>query len=78
MIGIILREASKVNLIWLNKMKNLKELAKDDLLVLNGGESFAYRIGQAMAILYDLTFDGSPGRLDTFGGINALNNWFGY
>jgi hypothetical protein len=57
-------------------MRNLNELSKDDLLVISGGASLAYRFGQAFAILFDLTFDGSPGRIDTYGGTMALADWF--
>ena len=78
MIGITLKEDLVVNLLkQIKKMKNLNELLKKDLIVINGGASLAYRIGQAMAILYDLSFDGSPGVIDTIGGNKAMSDWFG-
>ncbi|MCX6221948.1 MAG: hypothetical protein NTZ69_13290 [Bacteroidia bacterium] len=56
-------------------MKNLNELTKKDLIVVNGGDSFAFRVGQALAIIFALTFDGTPGRIDTVGGAVAFYNW---
>ncbi|MCK9414326.1 MAG: hypothetical protein M0Q53_18640 [Prolixibacteraceae bacterium] len=58
-------------------MNNFNDLSKDDLLVLNGGASLAYRVGQAIAIAWDLTFGGLNGVFDTKGGILAMNDWFG-
>ncbi len=58
-------------------MKKLIELSNDDLLLLNGGESFAYRVGQACAVVWDLTFGGITGVFDTVGGIRAMDSWFG-
>jgi hypothetical protein len=58
-------------------MKKFTELSKNELIQLNGGESFAYRAGQACAIIWDLTFGGLTGVIDTKGGIAALYSWFG-
>jgi hypothetical protein len=66
-----------VNHIKINEMKNLYELNKDDMLAVSGGESFAYRIGQGLALLWDLTFDGTPGYIDSRRGNLVLTNWFG-
>lgn len=56
-------------------MKNLNLLSKNELIAIQGGESFAFRLGQAFAIIYSLTFDGTPGRIDTIGGAVAFYNW---
>lgn len=58
-------------------MKNLIELSKEDLLTFNGGGSFAFRIGQIMSIIFDLTLDGTPGCIDSMRGNKILTNWFG-
>jgi len=57
-------------------MKNFNDLSQNDLLAINGGASFAYRAGQAAAILWDLSFGGLPGVIDTTGGITAVYDWF--
>ncbi len=54
-------------------MKGLTELNQAALVNTNGGASFAYRIGQAFAILLDIA--GTPA-IDTVGGIQAANDWF--
>lgn len=55
-------------------MNNLKELKQNELLSINGGESFAYRVGQFVAIASDMHGDGI---LTSPGAIIAWNDWFG-
>jgi bacteriocin-like protein len=49
------------------KEEIMNELTIKELSVVNGGATFAYRIGQACAILYDLSFGGRPYIIDTKG-----------
>lgn len=55
----------------------MQELTNLEMSEVNGGETFAYRIGQACAIMYDLTLGGKPHIIDTPGGMAALYDWFG-
>lgn len=57
-------------------MKNLTRLNKEELIHVNGGKSFAYRAGQACAIIWDLGIE-SDHAPTTTGGILALIDWFG-
>jgi hypothetical protein len=57
-------------------MKEFNALSKNELLVINGGDSFGYKAGQVVAVLWDLTFGGMNGVIDTVGGIKALQSWF--
>ena len=56
-------------------MENLNQISKNELIAIQGGESIAFRLGQAFAIIFSLTFDGTPGRIDTIGGTIAFYNW---
>ena len=58
-------------------MKKFIDLSNDDLLLVNGGESLAYRAGQVIATIWDITFGGLPGVIDTAGGLSAFASWFG-
>ena len=54
----------------------MKVLTNIELLGINGGATFAYRAGQACALLWDMCLDGTP-YLDTKGGVAAYLDWFG-
>lgn len=53
-------------------MNLIEDLTQTELLKINGGESFAYRVGQAIAfIAYKST------SIPTYGGIKAENDLLG-
>ena len=56
-------------------MKELTELSKDEILMINGGASFAYRVGQACAIIFDLCDFTTPG-ISSPAGATAFYDWF--
>jgi hypothetical protein len=62
------------NLIKVNFMENLYELSIEESIEVNGGESFAYRAGQVMAVVLDRVDNGS---FTSYGAIAALIDWFG-
>jgi hypothetical protein len=59
-------------------MKQIIELTQTDLKEVVGGQaSFGYRVGQTVAILWDLSFGGQQGVFGTYGGLMAVVDWFG-
>jgi len=57
-------------------MKQIIELTQNDLKEVVGGASFGYRAGQTVAILWDLSFGGQQGVIDTYDGLMAVVDWF--
>lgn len=55
-------------------MNNFIELSENEMFVINGGASFAYRVGQVCAVLWDLV-DTTP-MISTKGGVAAICDWF--
>jgi hypothetical protein len=54
-------------------MKKVIELNEKELLTISGGESFAYRAGQFLAIAIDM----GDGYTTSYAGAKAWNDWFG-
>ncbi len=54
-------------------MDFIEELNQEELLSVQGGASFAYRVGQVAAVLAD----GTDGMFTSPGAIMALVDWFG-
>jgi hypothetical protein len=54
-------------------MKEFIELSKEEILKINGGASFAYRVGQACVMIWD-AIDPNAGL--SVGGITAVYDWF--
>lgn len=53
-------------------MNSLTELNFTELVEINGGESFAYRVGQAISLL---TFKNTG--VPSYGAVKAQMDWFG-
>ena len=55
-------------------MESLQELKYAELIDISGGVSFAYRVGQLIAMADDIFNDGV---LNTIPGLKAAEDWFG-